>query len=184
MNAVAEKVEKLSNIEWLGQQLRAKTANYEARTPGIGETPINWEDRCGAIAGLPNKETKAYASILVWGDLRDNTHQYKDLTDYIAEYLWRMVQDELEKQRETFNMVIFCQHVARMELFYSLRPKLREYHTLKGRLVFSGIDYIEPNTYSKRYAWLGNAVELLLKELQNEIEVYISEYRSKLKKAS
>ncbi|MEF9958178.1 MAG: hypothetical protein RR767_13425 [Acinetobacter sp.] len=182
MNAVAEKTEKLSNIEWLGQQLRAKTANYEAGIPGTGETPINWEDRCGAIASLPNKETKAYASILVWGDLRDNTQQYKDLTNYIAEYLWRMVQDELEKQRETFNMVTFCQHVARMELFYSLRPQLREYHTLKGRLVFSGINYIEPNTYSKRYAWLSNAVELLLGELRNEIETHVADYRSKLKK--
>ena len=60
MNAVADtNKEKLTNIEWLGQQLRAKTANYEAGTPSTGGVPVNWEDRCGAIAMLPNDETKA-----------------------------------------------------------------------------------------------------------------------------
>ncbi|WP_159153554.1 hypothetical protein [Acinetobacter johnsonii] len=178
MNAVVDtKTEKLSNIEWLGQQLRAKTANYEAGIPSTGGTPVNWEDRCGAIALLPNEEAKAYASILVWGDNRDNTDQYAVLNDYIAEYLWRMVQDEIEKKRNTFDMKKFCWHVARMELFYGLRPQLRKYHTLEGRLVFSGIDYIKPDTYSKRYSWLGEAVGLLLIELKNEIEHCVGNYR-------
>lgn len=182
MNAMA--AEKMTNIEWLGQQLRAKTANYEADTPPTNEIPVNWEDRCGAIALMPNDETKAYASILVWGDYRDNTDNYSVVTKYISDYLWRMVQEEMNKQRESFDMQQFCKHIARMELFYSLRPKLREYHTLKGRLVFSGIDYIEPNTYSKRYAWLGNAVELLLKELNDEVEHYAGQYRKNLRKLS
>ncbi|OTG81820.1 hypothetical protein B9T31_14950 [Acinetobacter sp. ANC 4558] len=184
MNAMVnaeEKQEKLSNLEWLGQQLRAKTANYEAEVPATNNSSINWEDRCGAIAFLPNDESKAYASILVWGDYRDNTKQYAVVVDYIAEYIWRMVQEEMNKKRDTFDMIKFCKHVARMELFYSLRPALREYHTLKGRLVFSGIDYIEPNTYSKRYGWLCDAVALLLKELHDEIEHYVGSYRKQLK---
>ena len=90
--------------------------------------------------------------------------------------------EEMNKKRETFEMERFCHHVARMELFYSLRPQLKEYHTLKGRLVFSGVDYIEPNTYSKRYAWLGDAVNLLLKELLDEIEHYVDQYRKDLRK--
>ena len=183
MNAAVEvKAGKLSNIEWLGQQLRAKTANYEAGTPSTGDSLVNWEDRCGAVAKIPNEECKAYASILIWGDFRDNTKQYEVVTKYIADYLWRMVQEEMNKKRETFEMERFCHHVARMELFYSLRPQLKEYHTLKGRLVFSGVDYIEPNTYSKRYAWLGDAVNLLLKELLDEIEHYVDQYRKDLRK--
>lgn len=184
MNAVEDvKQEKLTNMEWLGQQLRAKTANYELQASSIGgELLPNWEDRCGAIAGLPNQECKAYTSILIWGDYRDNTKQYEIVTTYIADYLWRMVQEEINKKREKFDMKLFCKHVARMELFYFLRPKVREYHTLKGRLVFSGIDYIEPNTYSKRYTWLGDAVILLLKELLDEIDHYVGEYRRDLRK--
>lgn len=184
MGAVEDvKQEKLTNLEWLGQQLRAKTANYEIQTSSSsGDAPINWEDRCGAIANLPNQETKSYVSILIWGDYRDNTKQYEVVTTYIADYLWRMVQEELDTKREKFDMKKFCYQVARMELFYSLRPKLREYHTLKGRLVFSGIEYIEPNTFSKRYAWLCGAVELLLKELLDEIDHYIGLYRKDLRK--
>ena len=181
MNAVADtNKEKLTNIEWLGQQLRAKTANYEAGIPSTGGVPVNWEDRCGAIAMLPNDETKAYASILVWGDYRNNTEQYALVTNYIADYVWRMAQEEMDKQRETFDMKKFCWHVARMELFYCLRPKLRKYHTLEGRLVFSGIDYIKPDTYSKRYSWLGEAVGLLLEELKSEIEYCVKKYRKDL----
>lgn len=183
MNAMVEmKTEKLSNIEWLGQQLRAKTANYEAGIPSTGASPVNWEDRCGAVANLPNDECKAYASILIWGDYRDNTKQYEVVTKYTTGYLIQMAQEEMAKKRETFDMEKFCYHVSRMELFYSLRPQLKEYHTLKGRLVFSGIDYIEPNTYSKRYAWLGDAVNILLKELLEEIEFYVGEYRQDLRK--
>ena len=182
MNAVVQTEEKMTNLEWLGHQLRAKTANYEADTKATGGIPANWEDRCGAIATLPTPEAKAYASILVWGDYRDNSEQFITVVNYIAEYLKRMVEEEVEKQRETFNMTNFCKHVARMELFYSLRPFLKECHTLKGRLVFSGINYIEPNTYSKRYAWLGNAVEILLKELENEIDDHVGDYRRQMRK--
>ncbi|QXW27328.1 hypothetical protein KXJ74_08040 [Acinetobacter johnsonii] len=177
MNAATE---KLTNLEWLGQQLRAKTANYEVGIPSTGGSPVNWEGRCGAIAMLPNEETKAYASILVWGDYRDNTNQYAVLNNYIADYLWRMVQEEIDKKRETFDMKKFCWQVSRMELFYSLRPQLRKYHTLEGRMVFSGIDYIKPDTYSKRYAWLGDAVGLLLTELKNEIEQCVGVYRKNI----
>lgn len=181
MNAVEVKPEKLTNIEWLGQQLQAKTANYEAGIPSTGESSINWEDRCGAIAMLHSDETKAYASILVWGDYRNNTEQYAVVTNYITEYLWRMVQEDLDKKRERFDMKKFCWHVARMELFYGLRPQLRKYHTLEGRLVFSGIDYIKPDTYSKRYSWLGEAVGLLLEELKREIEYWVGKYRRDLR---
>lgn len=179
---IANKPEKLTNLEWLCQQIHAKTANYEPTTPSSGDVSINWEDRCGAIATFPTEETKAYASILVWGDYRDNTENYAVVTEYIADYLYRMVQEEMNKKRETFDLRKFCNQVARMGLFYSLRPQLKEYHTLKGRLVFSGIDYIEPNTYSKRYVWLNDAVDLLLKELFDEIDHYIGIYRKDLNK--
>lgn len=181
MNAVV--VDKLTNIEWLGQQLRAKTANYEASTPASDDSSINWEERCGAIAMLPNPESIAYASILVWGDYRENTQQHKIVIDYISDYLYRLIQDEEEfKQRKTFDEKQFINHIARMELFYSLRPNLKKYHTLEGRLVFSGINYIKPDTYSKRYAWLGEAALLLLNELKEEIEVNVAKYRKDLNK--
>ena len=86
--------------------------------------------------GLPNEEAKAYASILVWGDIRDNTDQYAVLNDYIAEYLWRMVQEEIEKKRNTFDMKKFCWHVARMELFYGLRPPIAEVPHFRGAIGF------------------------------------------------
>ena len=61
MNAV---VEKLSNLEWVGQQMRAKTASYEASTASTGEKAANWEDRCGAIASIEDQATKAYLSLI------------------------------------------------------------------------------------------------------------------------
>lgn len=180
MNAA---VEKLTNIEWLGQQLRAKTANYEATTPSTGgNIPPNWEDRCAAIAALPNAETKAYACILAWGDYRDNSEHYKVLVKHLAGYL--LVALEKEVKRRSFDLHSFCEKVVRMELFYILRPWARELYTLKGRLVFSGITEINPDTYSKNYAYLGEMVKILIGDLEDEIDHYIGDYRYKLNRSN
>ena len=66
MNAAVVK-DKLSNLEWVGQQMRAKTASYEALIMSTGEKALTWEERCGAIASIEDQATKAYCELLVWG---------------------------------------------------------------------------------------------------------------------
>ena len=86
MNAAV--TEKLSNLEWVGQQMRAKTANYEASTMSTGEKAPTWEERCGAIASIEDQATKAYCEMLVWGDSRDTTQAFKILVENIGQVLY------------------------------------------------------------------------------------------------
>ena len=56
MNAVV--TEKLSNLEWVGQQMRAKTASYETSTASTGEKAPTWEERCGLLLQLKMKQLR------------------------------------------------------------------------------------------------------------------------------
>lgn len=113
MNAVV--TEKLSNLEWVGQQMRAKTASYETSTASTGEKAPTWEERCGAIASIEDEATKAYCEILVWGDSRDTTQAFKTLVEHIGEILYEAASKE--RQRHHFDLKLFCMKVARMQVF-------------------------------------------------------------------
>jgi len=176
MSAVV--IEKLSNLEWVGQQMRAKTASYEVSTAPTGEKAPTWEERCGAIASIEDEVTKAYCEMLVWGDSHDNTQAFKLLVEHIGGVLHEAAAKE--RKRLHFDLRLFCMKVARMQVFFTMRPWIKEDRTLQGQLKLCGITEIKADTYSKNYAYLGLMVDIILKDMEDEIDFYIGEYRKKL----
>lgn len=176
MNAVV--TEKLSNLEWVGQQMRAKTASYEASTASTGEKAANWEDRCGAIASIEDEVTKAYCELLVWGDYRDNTLAYHTLEKHLASLLLGQLQKEVKRVR--FNLESFALKIAKMTLFLNLRNV--DFNT-EQKLKFFGIVEVKPRTYREHYAYLEFMVAIALEDMQEEIDFYVDMYRKNIRNA-
>ncbi|OTG79079.1 hypothetical protein B9T31_17430 [Acinetobacter sp. ANC 4558] len=176
MNAVAD---KLTSIEWLGQQMRAKTANYEISQKDTNLSPVTWEDRCGAIVSIEDKATKAYCEILVWGDYRDNTMAYNILHLHLAAVLYEALAKDVQRIR--FDLKSFAFKVAKMALFFNLRG----FCGIKSedKLKFFGITEIRMRTYREHYAYLENMVEIILSDMRDEIDYYVDIYRKSLNKA-
>lgn len=180
--AMKEQVlEMVSNIEWLSQQLRAKTMSFEESTGKSTGIPINWEVRCGAIAELETPEQKALAAILTWGDHRDNTEDYKILQSHLSELLFNALEPEVK--RKTFVISDFCTKIVRMELFFYFRPFLVDMYTLKGKLHFSGIKEVTAESYANQYNYLSHMVRVRVKQIVDEIDYLIGEYRIKCYRA-
>ncbi|MDN5418806.1 MAG: hypothetical protein L0G09_15360 [Acinetobacter sp.] len=176
MNAVAE---KLSNLEWMGQQMRAKTANYEISTASTGGDAPNWEDRCGAIASIEDQATKAYCELLVWGDYRDNTMAYHTLHHHLAAILYEALAKDVQRIR--FDLKSFAFKVAKMALFFNLRS-VNEFNT-ENKLKFFGITEMKMRTYREHYVYLENMVEIILEDMKDEIDFYADIYRKNMRKA-
>ncbi|MCU4495311.1 hypothetical protein KTI55_01820 [Acinetobacter ursingii] len=174
MNAVV--TEKLSNLEWVGQQMRAKTASYETSTASTGEKAANWEDRCGAIASIEDEVTKAYCELLVWGDYRDNTLAYHTLEKHLASLLLGQLQKEVKRVR--FNLESFALKIAKMTLFLNLRDV--DFNT-EQKLKFFGITEVKPRTYREHYAYLEIMVTIALEDMQEEIDFYVDIYRKNIR---
>lgn len=177
MNAMV--AEKMTNIEWLGQQLRAKTANYEPSLGGGSLEPITWEDRCGAIASIEDKATKAYCELLVWGDYRDNTMAYHTLHHHLAAILYEALAKDVQRIR--FDLKSFAFKVAKMTLFFNLRGI--NGFTIEEKLKFFGLKEVKPETYRKNYAYLEFMVESILNDMKDEIDFYADIYRKDMRKA-
>ncbi|MCJ0828679.1 MULTISPECIES: hypothetical protein [unclassified Acinetobacter] len=175
MNA-AVVTEKLSNLEWVGQQMRAKTANYEASTMSTGEKAPTWEERCGAIASIEDQATKAYCELLVWGDYRDNTLAYHTLEKYFANLL--LIQLKKEVKRVRFNLESFALKIAKMTLFLNLRDV--DFNT-EQKLKFFNIVEVKPRTYREHYAYLEFMVTIALEDMQDEIDFYVDLYRKNIR---
>lgn len=175
MNAVVVK-DKLSNLEWVGQQMRAKTANYEASTACTGDKAPTWEDRCGAIASIEDPATKAYCELLVWGDYRDNTLAYHTLEKHLAGLLLTQLKKEVKRVR--FNLESFALKIAKMTLFLNLRDV--DFNT-EQKLKFFGIIEVKPRTYREHYAYLEFMVDIALEDMQDEIDFYIDIYRKNIR---
>ena len=178
MNAEV-KSEKLSNIEWLGQQLRAKTANFEPSQGGGSLEPITWEDRCGAIASIDDQATKAYCEILVWGDYRDNTMAYNILHRHLAANLYQALAKDVQRIR--FDLKSFAVKVAKMALFLNLRGASG--FKSEDKLRFFGVNEMKMRTYREHYAYLEKMVDILLSDMRDEIDFYADIYRKNLRKA-
>ena len=171
--------EKLSNIEWLGQQMRAKTANYEISTKDTNLEPVTWEDRCGAIASIDDQATKAYCEILVWGDYRDNTMAYSILHRHLAATLYQALAKDVQRIR--FDLKSFAFKVAKMALFLNLRSAGG--FKSEDKLRFFGINEMKMRTYREHYAYLENMADIMLSDMRDEIDFYADIYRKNLRKA-
>lgn len=175
MNAVAE---KMTNLEWL-TQIGLKAIEYTEDPKGTGEKGPSWEDRCGAIASIECPACKAYCELLVWGDYRDNTQAFAEVCKYIAKILYSTAEEKVNRQK--FDLQLFCFKIARMGVFYNLRPKLKEERTLQGQLNFFGITEVNANGFAKRHKYLSYMVENILEGFHEEIDFYVDEYRKKLR---
>ncbi|WP_245105721.1 hypothetical protein [Acinetobacter nosocomialis] len=60
--------------------------------------------------------------------------------------------------------------IARMQIFFSMRPYIKEDRTIQGQLKLCGIDEVKADTYSKNYAYLGLMVDIMLKDMEDEID--------------
>lgn len=175
MNAAVVK-DKLTNLEWAGQQMRAKTTNYETSVASTGDKAPTWEERCGAIASIEDPATKAYCELLVWGDYRDNTLAYQTLEKYLAGLLLTQLKKEVKRVR--FNLESFALKIAKMTLFLNLRDV--DFNT-EQKLKFFGIAEVKPRTYREHYAYLEFMVAIALEDMQDEIDFYIDMYRKNIR---
>ena len=174
MNAATE---KMTNLEWL-TQIGLKAIEYSADPKSTGEKGPSWEDRCGAIASIECPACKAYCELLVWGDYRDNTEAFKILCSYIAKILHYAAEEKTQRQK--FNLEAFCLKLAKMAVFYNLRPRLKNERTAQGQLNFFGITEVNADTYGKRYKYLSYMAENILEGFMEEIDFYVDEYRKEL----
>lgn len=173
MNAT---VEPMTSFEWLGQQLRAKTAQYETSVRATGERPPNWDDKLGVIAKMDDDLQKDLAYLLAYGDYRDGTAQYKSIEGFLFKSIYAVAEQEKKRKPD---LAEICKKIARMELYFFLHNHLNDKFTGAGRLWFSGID-IKLDTYTKNWKHYGDAVNLMLLEAQIAAIKHIENYKKEL----
>ena len=179
MNAKV-KEEKLTNIEWLGQHLRAKTPNYEqSGSGGTNDAVPAWEIRCSAFSAIETDLAKALAALYVWG--------HKDKTSYkfVLNHLAAIVVKEAEVKGQKPNVISLddlAELMARLVLDFELEPALNDVFTSKGRLYYAGISAHQLTYDAYRKTWKGyeSLMELAIVSAKWEIETAISKYRKKL----
>lgn len=174
------KEEKLSNIEWLGQFLRAKTPNYEQiGSGGSDDTVAAWQIRCSAFAAIETDLAKALAALYVWG--------YKDKSAYefVQCHLTTIVVKEAEGKGQKPNVISLeslAKLMARLVLDFEIEPKLNDVFTSKGRLYYAGISAHQMTYDAYRKTWKGyeSLMELAIVSARWEIDTAISKYRKHL----
>lgn len=144
---------QLSHQDWLKRGMHAKTVKFDVGQGGL-PPEVNWEDRCAAIASIDHAPAKALASILLWGS--DGHWDWSCAFDVVVQYLAGKMVDRCKRDGRAAPKA--CKHnldglarlMARMTLYFELY-ELWDVYTVKGRLVFSGIE-VNSSTYTN--AWL------------------------------
>ena len=179
MNAKV-KEEKLSNIEWLGQYLRAKTPNYESTGSGGSEdTVAAWEIRCSAFAAIETDLAKALAAIYVWG------HKDKEAYKFVQSHLAGIVVKEAESKGQKPNVISLeslAKLMARLVIDFEIEPALNDVFTSKGRLYYAGISAHQMTYDAYRKTWMAYEylMELAIVSARWEVENAIEKYRINL----
>ena len=179
MNAKV-KEEKLSNIEWLGQHLRAKTPNYEQTGSGSSDdTVAAWEIRCSAFAAIETDLAKALAALYVWG------HKDKEAYKFVQSHLAGIVVKEAESKGQKPNVISLeslAKLMARLVIDFEIEPTLNDVFTSKGRLYYAGISAHQMTYDAYRKTWKGyeSLMDLAIVSARWEIETGINCYRRSL----
>lgn len=142
----------LSNIEWLGKQMRAKTANFEMSTQDTNLEPITWEDRCGAYAMMQTQQAKALAALYVWGHKEKGA--YELLINFLANIMFSQAQIDGKGEPKNISMRDLSLLIARMVLEFVLDENLESNFTAKGRLYFAGIGEDRMSYDAYRMSWI------------------------------
>ncbi|UOB51286.1 hypothetical protein [Acinetobacter junii] len=179
MNAKV-KEEKLSNIEWLGQYLRAKTPNYEQTVSGgSNDTVAAWEIRCSAFASIETDLAKALAALYVWG------HKDKEAYMFVQIHLAKIVVKEAESKGQKPNVISLeslAKLMARLVIDFEIEPTLNDVFTSKGRLYYAGISthQMTYDAYRKTWKDYESLMDLAIVSARWEIDTAISKYRKQL----
>ncbi|WEI17128.1 hypothetical protein PY247_11205 [Acinetobacter proteolyticus] len=176
------KKDQVSNIEWLGKQMRAKTANFEMCTQDTNLEPVTWEDRCGAFSMMDTQQAKALASLYVWG--HKDKQAYDLLINFLANIMFNQAQSDGKGEPKNISMRDLSLLTARMVLEFALDEKLESNFTAKGRLYFAGIGEDRMSYDAYRMSWIKyeKEMQLAIYSARWEVETSIEKYRKRLKK--
>lgn len=175
MNAA---VTNRENFEWLGNQIRAKTACYEVSIRATGERPPNWEEKAGAFAKMEDDLQKDLALLLAFGDYADNTVQFKNVQAFLFKAIYAVASQEKTRKPGLDKL---CEQIARMELYFYFHPHLEAKFTGEGRLWFAGVE-IAYKTYQNNWKHFGDAAKMMLEEAEIAASDIITKYRKDLRK--
>ena len=174
---------QLADQEWLERGMHAKTVKFDI---GSGGQPpeVNWEDKCAAIASINDAPAKSLASIILWG--KDTTWDWSSCFDEVVHHLAARMVGRCKKdgrsapQACTHRLPELARLMARMVLYFELY-QLWDVYTVKGRLLFSGIE-VNSSTYTN--SWLTYQRQMFddLDQLIMTANIAISAYRSQLNK--
>ncbi len=174
---IKTKEEKISNIEWLGQFLRAKTPNYEqAGSGGSDSTVAAWQIRCSAFAAIETDLAKALAGLYVWG-FKDKA-AYEFVLSHLAEIVIRAAKNKGQKPN-VISLESLARLMARLVLDFEIEPALNDVFTSKGRLYYAGISahQLTYDAYRKTWKDYESLMELAIVNAQWEINNAVSKYR-------
>jgi len=170
---------KLTNLEWLGQHMRAKTPNYEQVCSGSTDDVAAWEVRCAAFENIDTPLAKALATVYVWGYKAQT--EYKFVQEHLAKIMERAAEEK-EQHPNNVSLEELAKLVALLVLDFEIDPNLNEVFTSKGRLYYAGIAaHLTYDAYRKTWKDYEKLMEVALVNARWEIEKGVSEYRSRLK---
>lgn len=169
----------MSGFEWLGKEMRAKTACYEVSVKATGERPPSWDEKMGVFAKMDDDLQKDIACLLAYGDFAETTLENKRIEDHLFKSIY--VVADVEKKYKKDELPIICRKIAKMELFFFLHDFLEDEYKLKGRLRMAGLlNYMEVKTYENSWKHYGDAVKMMLGEAKMAAEIHIIEYKKQL----
>lgn len=179
-NKKGERMSKLTNLEWLGQHMRAKTPNYEQVGSNSSDEVSAWEIRCAAFENIDTQLAKALATVYVWGHKAQR--EYLFVQEHLAKIMVRTAEEKKQKPN-IIPLEKLAELVARLVLDFEIDPSLNEVFTSKGRLYYAGIasHHLTYDAYRKTWKEYEKLMEVALVNARWEIENGVSEYRNRLK---
>ena len=174
MNAVTA-----TNFEWLGREMRAKTACYEVSVAATGERPPSWDEKIGVFGKMDDELQKDIAYLLANGDFADTTVEHKRIEEHLFKSIYAV--SDTEKKYKKDELPKTCRMIARMELFFFLYDFLEDDYKLQGRLRMAGLlSIMDVKTYKNNWKHYGDAVKQMLVEAKLAANDHIHNYKKQL----
>lgn len=169
----------MDNFEWLGQQMRAKTAQWQQVGSSTGER-IEFADKCGAFAKMDNQLEKDLAWMLAAGDYDGPEWQRCEA------YLYNVLHGAVTGNRnyKQGEVQFICKRIAEMELYFFMNDEMQRDYTTQGRLRrFGLLGVMSVKTYQNTWAAYAGALVSLLYDAKFNADAVIGDYRKELRKA-
>ncbi|MBO1529633.1 hypothetical protein J3492_00195 [Psychrobacter sp. F1192] len=172
---------QLADQEWLERGMHAKTVKFDIGAGGL-PPEVNWEDKCAAIASIDDRAAKALASIILWGNdgAWDWSSAFNEVVyELAANMVGRCKNDGRSKPKACkHSLPELARLMARMVLYFELY-QLWDVYTVKGRLLFSGIE-MNDRTYSNHFLKYQKQMFDDLQDLVSIADSAIDRYRREL----